>query len=636
MSLRISHKLMGVFGFLLFCLCGVGCFSVVQINRLNESTALVGSGAQGLSDIAASRSSLYEGLKALSGVAAAPAGSARDALLAEAKRDFETAVARWKSYDVTCDPGEERNSADAVDALWAPFSAAEQALTATLAGQVPPEALSSVVQTGYAVAAGMQRNIAYQTDQSKEAVQDVSAMAAHSGMLVMTTLGVSVLVSMTLCALLLRNLTGPIKALTAAMTRLAGNDVTTEVPLRGRTDELGSMSDAVQTFKDAAIAKQRMERDAAEAQRRTDEERAHNEAQRAKAAREQSEVVDGIAEGLSKLADGALTFRLQVAFAADYERLRTDFNAAMDKLQDSMCVVSTNTAAIKAGSSEISTAADDLSKRTEQQAASLEETAAALDQITATVRKTAEGAIHAREVVSAAKADAERSGIVVGRAIEAMTAIERSSQQVSQIIGVIDEIAFQTNLLALNAGVEAARAGEAGRGFAVVASEVRALAQRSAEAAKEIKALISTSTEQVGQGVGLVGETGQSLERIASQVTEISSIVIGIASSAQEQATGLEQVNTAVNQMDQVTQQNAAMVEQSTAASHGLAKEAEGLASLMRRFDLGATDLRRSPMRPGQSAAPKHATVRALKTAGRGGAALKSEAEASAAAWEEF
>ena len=300
--------------------------------------------------------------------------------------------------------------------------------------------------------------------------------------------------------------------------------------------------------------------------------------------------------GLEKLAEGDLQFRLTEPLPPHYEKLRADFNAAVAQLQDTVSVIGRNTHAIRAGAGEIASAADDLSHRTEQQAASLEQTAAALDQITATVRKTADGADHARDVVGKAKADAERGGVVVREAVLAMGEIESSSHKVAQIISVIDEIAFQTNLLALNAGVEAARAGDAGRGFAVVAQEVRALAQRSAEAAKEIKTLISASTAQVGSGVKLVGETGESLERIVAQVADINGVVLEIAASAKEQATGLAEVNGAVNQMDQTTQQNAAMVEQSTAASHSLAQEADDLARLLRRFRTGQREI--APCRP--------------------------------------
>ena len=294
-----------------------------------------------------------------------------------------------------------------------------------------------------------------------------------------------------------------------------------------------------------------------------------------------------IGAGLSRLAANDIERGIDRAFKPAFEQLRLDFNVANDTLRSALSQIVRGSATIQSASAEIASASDSLSGRTEQQAASLEQTAAALDEITATVNRTADSASHAREIVLSAKLDAEKSGKVVQDAVGAMSAIERSAGQISSIIGVIDEIAFQTNLLALNAGVEAARAGEAGRGFAVVASEVRSLAQRSADAAKEIKALISTSTGQVSEGVDLVGQAGKALTRIAEQVTEITAIVTEISSSAREQATGLAEVNTAVNQMDQITQQNAAMVEEVTAASRSLASEASELAGLVGEFQVG-------------------------------------------------
>jgi methyl-accepting chemotaxis protein len=349
------------------------------------------------------------------------------------------------------------------------------------------------------------------------------------------------------------------------------------------------------------------------------------------------EAVNEIGDALTALAGGDLEQRMERPFPPELEKLRVDFNSAMETLQGTMQKVGHTAGAIKAGTDEISASSNDLSKRTEQQAASLEETAAALDQITATVKKTAEGAAHARNVVAVAKTDAENSGQVVGKAVTAMGEIEQSSHQISSIIGVIDEIAFQTNLLALNAGVEAARAGDAGRGFAVVASEVRALAQRSAEAAKEIKALISASSTQVAAGVSLVGETGKALQRIVSQIAEINGVMTDIAASAQEQATGLNEVNAAVNQMDQVTQQNAAMVEESTAAGFALASEAEELSRMMGQFKVGAQSAsvaRASTKRRPPASNPVHA-VQAKVTAfagGRGGAARAPADDA----WTEF
>jgi methyl-accepting chemotaxis protein len=305
---------------------------------------------------------------------------------------------------------------------------------------------------------------------------------------------------------------------------------------------------------------------------------------------EQNTVVRELASGLARLAAGDLEHRIEHAFIPSLDQLRVDFNRVLETLQETMQAIASNTRGVQAGATEITQASDDLAQRTEQQAANLEKTAAALDQITATVKKTAISANEAREVVTAAKNDAEHSGDVVRETVEAMGGIEASSRKIGSIIGVIDEIAFQTNLLALNAGVEAARAGDAGRGFAVVATEVRALAQRSADAAKEIKTLISTSSLQVATGVKLVGETGGALARIVEQVNRLNGLVVEIAAAAQEQASGLNDVNSAVNQMDQVTQQNAAMVEEATAASHGLAHEAAALSRLIGQFKTGAAD----------------------------------------------
>ncbi len=359
------------------------------------------------------------------------------------------------------------------------------------------------------------------------------------------------------------------------------------------------------------------------------------EKERAARAEEQALVVRGLAEGLGRLAEGDLVARISNAFPGEYEKLRSDFNDAMGTIQDAMKTIVTNSGGIRTGAGEISQAADDLSRRTEQQAASLEETAAALDEITATVRKTAESAKQAGSVVAATRTDAEASGQVVRETVSAMAEIEKSSKQVTQIIGVIDEIAFQTNLLALNAGVEAARAGEAGRGFAVVASEVRALAQRSSEAAKEIKGLISASSQQVEAGVDLVHATGKSLEKIVGRVAEINALMSEISASAQEQSTALAEVNTAINQMDQVTQQNAAMVEESTAASHTLAKEAEELSKLVANFKVGQEPT--GGGRPRNEVASQQKRVATTFASGGGGGGRAAAArKADPDSWEEF
>jgi len=355
---------------------------------------------------------------------------------------------------------------------------------------------------------------------------------------------------------------------------------------------------------------------------------------------DRAKVVAQVSDAMRRLADGDLTGRLPDDIPSAYHQLRDHFNHAMDQMQETIRAVGVSTEGLRGGSDEIASAADDLSRRTERQAAGLEQTAAALDEITATVRRSAEGARQASEVVSGAKADAERSGVVVGEAVQAMGEIEHSSGQITQIIGVIDEIAFQTNLLALNAGVEAARAGEAGRGFAVVAQEVRALAQRSADAAKQIKTLIAASTAQVARGVRLVGDTGSALTDIVGKVAQIDTLVVEIATSSQEQATGLAQVNTAVNEMDQVTQQNAAMVEEATAAASNMKAEASELARLVTRFNTGhgAAGKPRTAASPAASARPAnpmgHPPTRAAAFArtANGGAAAKPKP----GQWEEF
>ncbi|GAA0193377.1 methyl-accepting chemotaxis protein [Brevundimonas nasdae] len=361
---------------------------------------------------------------------------------------------------------------------------------------------------------------------------------------------------------------------------------------------------------------------------------ARSEAQRVEAEAAQQKLVEALGAALAKLSAGDLTARVTPEMTGAHALVKDDYNGAVESLRQTLDQVLAAVAALRGGAEEISGAADDLSRRTEQQAASLEETAAALDEITATVSRSAEGARQASAAAASARTEADRSGEVVRQAVAAMDGIRKSSGQIGEIIGVIDEIAFQTNLLALNAGVEAARAGDAGRGFAVVASEVRALAQRSADAAKEIKALISTSTADVAQGVKLVDEAGSTLGAIAQKVAEMDALVGEIASSAQEQATGLGQVNIAVNQMDQVTQQNAAMVEETTAAAANLKTEADQLAALVERFDTGSRGAAAAPVRSAAAAAPvplarERARIRAFAGGG-------SAAALAADGWEEF
>jgi len=446
-----------------------------------------------------------------------------------------------------------------------------------------------------------------------------------------------------LAFLTVMNVRKSIADIAGATERLSKGDNSIDLEKMTRLDELGAIVRSLKIFRDNQLHLEQMRSEQEKTAALTADERRSKEEAAAAAARDSALVVTSLAEGLEKLASGDLTFRVNANFPGEYAKLKDDFNGAMASLQETMKVIAASTDGLSTGADEIAHASDDLSRRTEQQAASLEETAAALDELTATVRRTAAGARQASDVVSTTRGEATHSGQVVHQAVSAMGEIESSSKQISQIIGVIDEIAFQTNLLALNAGVEAARAGEAGRGFAVVAQEVRALAQRSAEAAKEIKTLISSSTQQVSQGVNLVGQTGEALQRIVVKVGEIDALVTEIAASAAEQATGLNEVNTAVNQMDQVTQQNAAMVEESTAATHSLKGETAELVRLMARFRVGggqaahgrpvaADSAQHAPAR--NPVAEQRARLGAFARPARGGAA--TAAAPAAAGWEEF
>ncbi|NTJ42900.1 HAMP domain-containing protein [Agrobacterium larrymoorei] len=386
--------------------------------------------------------------------------------------------------------------------------------------------------------------------------------------------------------LLSRMVVKPVTQMTSAMEKLAAGTLDTAIPGQERTDQLGSMASAVAVFRTNALERQRLEGDAERNRNLTEQERAERERHSAQDAADIQFAVDALAGGLANLSEGNLNYRIDTPFVARMDRLRNDFNASIAKLNAALVNVGHNAKAIDAGASEIRHSADDLAKRTEQQAASVEETAAALEEITTTVKDSAKRAEEVGRLVERARTNAEQSGVVVGDAVKAMQGIEESSSGISKIIGVIDEIAFQTNLLALNAGVEAARAGEAGKGFAVVAQEVRELAQRSANAAKEIKTLISASTTQVEAGVELVGNAGKALETIVAEVQEINKHINAIVLASREQSTGLQEINTAINTIDQGTQQNAAMVEEQTAASHGLASEAAALNALIEQFQL--------------------------------------------------
>ena len=643
-NLPISRKLAIAFGSVLLTIAAMGALIFTNLLALERASNNRADANQNVRDLAAAELRLGRQENSFRGYLLTRDPYYLERLTAHGE-NFDKAIADLRD-GATPDMLPHLDSVEAAMATWRE----EVVVKGTALAQNPAtyaEAVAMIGQSGSAD--GYMGAVEEGVDALKElSMQRIEAVTAEmearttaSKYVIIGGIGAALLIALGMGWILSRGLGVPAMGIVGHMRKLMTGDTAIEVAEANRKDEFGEMGRAVVAFRDAAIEKVRLEAEAAEAREQAEIERKRNLTATEAQAEEQALVVSNLADGLARLSNGDLTCAITAEFPGEYAKLKTDFNAAVEQLRDAMSVVISNIGGIRSGSSEISQAADDLSRRTEQQAASLEETAAALDEITATVNRTASGARQAADTVKAAKSDAETSGVVVRDAVSAMGAIEKSANEISQIIGVIDEIAFQTNLLALNAGVEAARAGEAGRGFAVVATEVRGLAQRSAEAAKEIKALITTSTAQVGNGVQLVGQTGEALQRIVDRVAEIDTLVSEIAASAQEQAIGLGEVNTAVNQMDQVTQQNAAMVEQTTAASHSLSREAGALADSVGRFNVGVRATASAPAtRPRAAAparpAPRPAAVPQLRATGHGGAAFKPTPAANADDWEEF
>ncbi|MGK6315023.1 methyl-accepting chemotaxis protein [Neorhizobium sp. DT-125] len=417
-------------------------------------------------------------------------------------------------------------------------------------------------------------------------VDDLHAMFRRDAINFASIFGVGALVLIGGAAFVVRSVTGPIGKIRHVLQSIASGEAGVAVPCTDQKNEMGEMARALVVLRDSVEERAELQAREAEQARALADERSGNERTMAAAAERQARAMGELGRALEALADGDLSVTL-ADIGEDYAKLRHDFNAAVGSLHRAIGAIAETSLVVRDSASDISGATGNLSRRTEQQAASLEETAAALDEITATVRTASERAHEARTMVNETKESAGRSGQIVRNAIDAMGRIEDSSNRINQIISVIDEIAFQTNLLALNAGVEAARAGEAGRGFAVVAQEVRELAQRSANAAKEIKELIGNSAREVEGGVALVRSTGDALIEIATLVERVNAHVETIATAAREQATGLQEINSSVNHMDQMTQQNAAMVEETTAASQTLAEQSLQLQGLLSAFRLG-------------------------------------------------
>jgi methyl-accepting chemotaxis protein len=376
----------------------------------------------------------------------------------------------------------------------------------------------------------------------------------------------------------------PINGMTGYMSGLASGDFSADVPYATRTDEVGEMAQAVAVFRQNSLDRRDQQlREAAAKEAEIERERLQVAARAAEEA-ERAAVIQKLTEALGELSRGNLSFRIRDAFSQSYEELRTTFNASASTLSESIHTVSGAAQTLRISSSDIAQAMDALAQRTEQQAATIEETSAALTEITEAVSSSQLQSSQASSMMAETSEAASRCAALMRQAIEAMQRIEGSSGQISQIINVIDEIAFQTNLLALNAGVEAARAGEAGKGFAVVAQEVRELASRSASAAKEIKTLISASSEQVGSGVGLVNSTGAALAAIESKVRQVGGMMDTVVTSGSEQSAAIREITASVHGLDEVTQRNAAMTAQTSAACKDLNQQVQSLEGIVSRF----------------------------------------------------
>ncbi|TNM66043.1 methyl-accepting chemotaxis protein [Aliirhizobium smilacinae] len=408
-----------------------------------------------------------------------------------------------------------------------------------------------------------------------------------------TALMISSLVALLFIAVasyfVIRALVRPLGVLTGSVRAIADGDNKSEIPYNQRSDEFGNIARALQVFRDNALEKLRIEHQSAMERAEAEAERERNDSDKRLVDGQIDQAVTALGAALSRLSQGDLSVTIDHPFSGKLEPLRTDFNGSILKLRDTLSNIRQSTMAIQKSSADLSHSSADLSRRTESQAASLEETAAAVDEITTTVRSSADRAREANEAVTHTKKSADNSGVVVKNAVEAMGRIEDASQKIELIIEVIDDIAFQTNLLALNAGIEAARAGDAGKGFAVVAQEVRELAQRSADAAKEIKGLINQSTHEVGEGASLVQQAGKVLATISSEIVVISQHVETIATASRDQSAALQNINQSVNQMDQMTQQNGAMVAETSEASRRLADETEALFGLLQQFRIDAS-----------------------------------------------
>jgi methyl-accepting chemotaxis protein len=616
-DLSVSKKLIGAFVVVLLTTLALGLFAMSSLSQLDSTSEVLRTDRMpSISYLGKFQyhTTRYRSFQA--SILMVPAAQReKDTKLRIGDRD--AAEAALVSYEKLVSSPEERELAKTIRTAWDQYKPMDDKLIEIFQAQGQEAAVVYLTHEMRDVFTVIKNGVEQDVEFNRKSGEELGTAGHESYLSARIWIMIAIGLAAALCAaagfVLIRAISKPLENMTQAMGELARGNLHAHVPNADQRDEIGELAEAMTAFKNQLAAAEEAKEKQTEA------------------------IVSSIGTGLDHLAKGDLTHRVTAELTGAFAKLKDDFNTAMTRLQDTVKKVLASTHQIDNNASEISTASDDLSRRTEQQAASLEETAAALEEITATVKKTATNAKDASHSVAGAKDAAENGGLVVETAVKAMDAIAQSSKQITDIIGVIDEIAFQTNLLALNAGVEAARAGEAGKGFAVVASEVRALAQRSSEAAKQIKALINTSSEQVGSGVKYVGETGAALKRIVEQVLQINSLVREMAQAAEQQSTGIEEVNSAVGQMDQVTQQNAAMVEEATAAARNMAGETKALTELIAFFSVGETHFAAPAATAKRPASRPVATSPATRPVARTQAApARKPAEEPSDDWTEF